>query len=1407
MNNLTIKAILMILSFFVSLGFLIVVAMENRDMNELHELGILEKDIKDLNIQMLTLRKHEKDFLARKDVIYLEKFEETINNVDITAKEFKNALIHFGLDTKATDNFNQIIHKYNRIFQQVVNIQQTIGLNPTDGLYGSLRSSVHKVQEYAKESNDKNLLSLVYELRKQEKDFMLRGDKQYLDEFNTQLEKLNKNNKYENILNLLTSYKKDFNKLVEFEEKKGLNSNLGLMGEMRKTIHSSEEKLSNITKVVEQKIEDKTTEIKIFAISFSSIIALLVTLLLLYVSKNISNAVKLGVDIASKIGDGTQKEEVVLTGTSEMVALGNTLEAMKNKLYGEATQLLTQSAQTNKSMMDASYDSVISISSKGIILSCNKTVKKMFLYETDELIGQNIKILMPQKIAAEHDGYLAKYMSTLVKGNLWEGKELTAVKKDGTLFPIFLSISDIKIIGGFTFTGYIKDITEQKRYEEELQKNNQNLTSQNWLRENVSQIMALTQGATNLREMSDKVVSKLAKLLEAGHGVLYIKENNELSLLGSFAFKERKNISGKIRIGEGLVGECAKEAQAIVLTQVPDDYIKITSALGEKKPFMIAVLPILFENDLIGVLEFASFKEFTSIQQDLLDQVTLSLGIIINNINNTAKTQLLLEETQRQSEELQSQQEELRASNENLEEQTQQLQNSEKILKAQREELTNSNEQLSEKSKSLESQKTQIELSRKDLEIKTEDLALASKYKSEFLANMSHELRTPLNSYLLLSKSLLDNKKGNLNKDQLEDIKIIYEGGGELLNLINDIMDLSKVEAGKLNTHIEDVDPKIVCVNITNLFKANAKNKNLQFKAYCENNIPSIIETDSQRLEQILKNFLSNSFKFTTLGSIELKVYHPDESIEYISTILQTKDTLAFSVIDTGIGISKDKQKEIFEAFQQEDGSTSRKYGGTGLGLAISKELAKKLGGEIHLESTKDKGSIFTLYLPVIYNNSSEEEESENLEVINTETDEKIENLEENIKPSNEESFISDDRQNIKEDENTILIIDDDKKFAKILLNIVRNHGYKGLVSGDGKNGLYLALEYKPNGIILDLGLPDMDGNKVLEQLKFNNPTKKIPVHIISGRDDEQNLLQSGAISYLLKPACKEDIELIISKIAKPQSKETLSALIVDNDSENQKIIEKFLNNEDIQTKSVKKGKLAIKKLSSEVFDFVILDIELPDISGFEVFEEITNDDTVTLPHIIIYTKQELSTQQRHQLQKYSATVIKKDSEATDKQLDEALLFLQSMNTKIIPADKNTMYSLDEESALLSNRKILLVDDDMRNTFALSKRLQEAGLIVYEADNGQTALSKLGEQKGIELILMDIMMPIMDGYEAMRNIRMMDEYKDIPIIALTAKAMPQDRVKCIEAGASDYLTKPVNFEKLLSMLTVWLFKK
>lgn len=654
MNNITIKMILIIFSFLVSLGLLTLVIMENRDMNQLQELGLLEKDIKDLNIEMLILRKHEKDFLVRKEIKYLEKFNNTVQNMNKTSEKLKKELIHFKLETKEAKKFDQVIQKYSKLFREIVQIQQAIGLNPKDGLYGSLRDTVHQVQEYAKKSNDKNLLSIVYDLRKQEKDFMLRNDKKYFNEFNYKINKLKTNIAYKNMSNLLSSYKNDFNKLVEFEEKKGLNSELGLMGKMRKIIHTSEKSLSKITKIIEKKTHDKTLEIKTFSIVFSVLIALVIVLLLLYVSKNISSAVKTSADIAAKIGEGRLEEKIVLNGSSEIVELGESLEKMKNKMYEQKKQLEEESDSLNEAIIDASYDSVITISKSGLILSYNKVTNNMFLYGKKELINKNINTI----ISSSNFQNIMEFMNIQAETKSLEGEEIEGINKRDGHFPVFISVSHTKRKNEEVFITYIKDITEQKKYEEELRINNQNLINQNWLKTKTSLIMELTQGSVNLRQMCDNIISMLCRTIEAGYGVIYIKEE-ELMLVGSYAFKKSNNISETIAIGEGLVGQCAKEKKIILLKDVPSDYIQISSSLGEKEPLSITLLPILFDDNLVGVIEIATFKEYNSMQQKLLEEVVSSLGIVIKNMKNTARTQILLEETL-------TQQEEIRASNENF---------------------------------------------------------------------------------------------------------------------------------------------------------------------------------------------------------------------------------------------------------------------------------------------------------------------------------------------------------------------------------------------------------------------------------------------------------------------------------------------------------------------------------------------------------------------------------------------------------------------------------------------------------------------------------------------------------------------------------------------------------------------
>lgn len=652
--------------------------------------------------------------------------------------------------------------------------------------------------------------------------------------------------------------------------------------------------------------------------------------------------------------------------------LGIALRQMKSQIY-ERTLELEKSEEMNRGIINTAIDSIFSINKEGVILDCNIVGEKMFGYSTEEFIGQKINILMPASESAKHDNYLKNYLTTGVKKIIGAGREVVAQRKDGSTFPIHLSIGELKQNGESIFTGFIKDITLQKKAETAMDRAIHELSERNWISEKVVKMNEASQGVREPGEFAESVISELCTLLEAGHGAFYVNLENDnhretevvLELLGSYAFREIKNVSSRFKLGEGLVGQSALEKKQILLTNVPSDYIQITSGLGESTPLNIMVLPVLFETELLGVIELATFKEFSSRQKSFLEEAVKNLGVILNSVLSGQRTTALLQETQRQSEELQSQHEELETANESLQDQAHHLKASEQELMSQGEVLRASNEELEEKTEALEIQKRQVEKAKMALELRTQDLAMASKYKSEFLANMSHELRTPLNSFLLLSKSLSENKKGNLDKDQLEDIKIIHEGGFDLLNIINDIMDLSKVKAGKLILQIEEVDLNRTLENISKLFNPTAANKKLKFEVNFSKKVPASIETDSQRLQQILKNFLSNAFKFTSRGKVELKVHLAEQSTHFFFESLIPESILAFSVIDSGIGIPEDKQREIFEAFQQQDGSTSRKYGGTGLGLTISRELAKKLGGEIHLQSVPGQGSTFTLFLPL----------------------------------------------------------------------------------------------------------------------------------------------------------------------------------------------------------------------------------------------------------------------------------------------------------------------------------------------------------------------------------------------------------------------------------------------------------
>ncbi len=925
----------------------------------------------------------------------------------------------------------------------------------------------------------------------------------------------------------------------------------------------------------------------------------------------------------------------------------------------------------------------------------------------------------------------------------------------------------------------------------------QKMEEKDWLQTNLASLIKQAQGINKPVDLAKNMIREMAIMLNAGHGAFYAyqdEDNKQLSLLGSYAFKERKHIANNFKPGEGLVGQCALEKQAIVLSQVPDDYIKISSGLGEASPLTIVVLPVLFDGKCTAVIELASFQEFTPLQRELLDQIATGLGIIINNANSRTKIESLFSESEanqvelkKQANKLQSQQDELKLANDTLQNQTEQLRASEEELKQQSEELRSSNDALEEKQTFLQRQKDEVENARSDLAIKANELAIASKYKSEFLANMSHELRTPLNSLLILSKALADNKQGNLTEKQIKSADVIYEGGTSLLEMINDILDLSKVEAGRLEVEVTELHLENLCQNVFSMFEQQAINKGLVFSTEIESGTVKTIKTDAHRLEQILRNFLSNSFKFTEQGSITLKAHNPPEGTVFDNKNCNIDNMIALSVIDTGTGISEDKIDIIFEAFHQQDGSISRRYGGTGLGLTISRELTRLLGGEIQVTSQIDKGSCFSLYLPL---------EIEGKTVSNQE----VEVLDHTISQQSGGQLAAPKPSPKRTSNKQILIVEDDENFARQLELISNENGFDCLRASSGREALYLAMDFLPSGILLDIGLPDIDGFNVIEQLKANESTRNIRVHVISGKDLKSASLSHGAYGFSMKPVNEEDVKTALLGLIANRTQPMKKILVVEDESGERIAMDILLNNATTQLDYAVNGKQACEKLSvNHGFDCVILDLGLPDISGVEVLEKIRRLPSDQRLPVIIYTGQDLSEELQAKLHNYGDDIIIKGAESPERLMDDINLFVNSL-------DSDEAQSVSHDHSVLAGRKILLVDDDIRNTYALSSQLEQESINIKIADNGKRAIEILNESSDIELILMDIMMPEMDGFEAMRRIRKMPAYNKTPIIALTAKAMPEDRAACIKAGASEYMAKPINMSRLLSMLKVWLYK-
>jgi len=972
---------------------------------------------------------------------------------------------------------------------------------------------------------------------------------------------------------------------------------------------------------------------------------------------------------------------------------------------------------------------------------------------------------------------------------------------------------------------------------------------QDWFKTGQAQLNEQMSGELVLSNLAKNIITSLTTYIKGQVGLFYLLKTEDkipmLQVIATYAYTLSDNIPNQFRIGEGLVGEAALENKIIARKQTPKEYSHIIqSGLTTAVPQYVLIVPFLYENQLKGVIEIG-FSEVTgtTIQQEFLQLVMPHIGIAINTAQSRQRMQLLLEQSQKQrdelqrqqeelqhtneelqnqseelqfkTEELQSQQEELRHTNEELQNQSEELQVQTEELQSQQEELRQSNEELAERSKELEMQKdeirqknlvlekTQIEMEKANaaIETKAKELALASKYKSEFLANMSHELRTPLNSMLILAQLLADNDEKNMTDKQREYAETIQDAGADLLTLINEILDLSKVEAGKIEVQPEEMLLTELVDTVEHKFRHVAENKGLDFHIQLEEGLPALLYTDGQRLKQIIKNMLSNAFKFTHEGEISMMIQRPPLSQKENLSLLGLKaaKTVAISVADTGIGIPKDKQQAVFEAFQQADGSTSRHYGGTGLGLSISRELAKVLGGNLQLDSEEGKGSTFTLYLPEDFELISESvEESQAPTPLSETVTEQPD--------TGTATQIEDDRDNLNPKDNVLLIIEDDRIFSKVLSDLARKKHFKYLLAEDGKTGLQLAEQYLPHAIILDVGLPQLDGWSVMQRLKDNPDTRHIPVHFISAYEQSQDAKQMGAIGYLHKPVNIEQLGDTFKKIKDFLAKSVKNLLIVVNKrSQGQKIID-LVSSENVETMLAQSKAEALQHLNKATFECIILDVDAEPGEGFQLLEQLYQNERLSQNPVIIYAERELSLDEQALLQRVGERLTVKEVRSQARLLDEAILFLHQVESKLAPDKQQMLQHMHEKKAIFKDKKILLVDDDVRNVFALVSMLEEKQMEVIVGENGVEALALLSQESDIDLVIMDIMMPEMDGYETMRKIREQSRFHQLPIIALTAKAMKGDKSKCIEAGANDYLTKPVDKNKLLSLMRVWLYR-
>ncbi|QHC96111.1 MULTISPECIES: response regulator [unclassified Pseudomonas] len=931
------------------------------------------------------------------------------------------------------------------------------------------------------------------------------------------------------------------------------------------------------------------------------------------------------------------------------------------------------------------------------------------------------------------------------------------------------------------------------------------LEQQAWLRNGQTELAEQVLGQLTLNLLGRNILQFCAQYLGTAVAALYVREEHGgLKRVATYGFsREQEEQDQSIYSGEGIVGQVAQQARLIRLDSVPSDYFKVSSGLGEGLPHSVLVVPTSDDDRVNGVIELGFLRPLNDRDIELLELIAGNIGTSIEAARYRQRLQEVLAETQQLNEELQVQQEELKTANEELEEQSRILKESQAHLETQQVELEQTNEQLAEQAQTLAEQRdamdlknTELNQAQVQLEERAEELQRSSKYKSEFLANMSHELRTPLNSSLILAKLLAENPQDNLSAEQVKFAESIYSAGNDLLNLINDILDISKVEAGKLEVIPENTSVARLAEGLRNVFEPLAADKQLTFSVDLQPGTPAMLFTDRQRLEQVIKNLLSNAVKFTEKGTVSLTIAG------------QPDDRIAFIVRDSGIGIAADQQESIFEAFRQADGTTNRKYGGTGLGLSISRDLATLLGGSISVSSAPGQGSVFTLVLPQQYDESSEVSSAPLTFTPPTQS------ITPSIAPAVAVSPLApvhiprfaDDRDKAPFATRCILVVEDEPNFAHILYDLAHELGYQCLVAHGADEGYDLAKEFVPDAILLDMRLPDHSGLTVLQRLKEHAETRHIPVHVISVEDRVEAAMHMGAIGYAVKPTTREELKDVFARLEAKLTQKVKRVLLVEDDDLQRESIARLIGDEDIEITAVGLAQDALELLRTTIYDCMVIDLKLPDMLGNDLLKRMSTEDICSFPPVIVYTGRNLTRDEEAELRKYSRSIIIKGARSPERLLDEVTLFLHKVESQLSHERQKMLKTARSRDKVFEGRKVLLVDDDVRNIFALTSALETKGAVVVIGRNGREAIERLNEVEDIDLVLMDVMMPEMDGFEATIEIRKDPRWRKLPIIAVTAKAMKDDQERCLQAGANDYLAKPIDLDRLFSLIRVWLPK-